>query len=73
MKKSFEQLLINLANLFKVKTIISIAVVVTTCILTCQGIIDVVAFMGMAMAIITYYFTKKDDKDDDKIEKMWYN
>ena len=64
MKEAFTQLLTNLANLFKVKTILSLVVVITTCILTFKGIIDVVAFMAMATAIVTYYFTRKDDKEE---------
>ena len=34
MKKSIEILLTNIANLFKVKTILSLAVIITVCILT---------------------------------------
>ena len=34
MKEALTQFLINLANLFKVKTILSLAVIITTCILT---------------------------------------
>ena len=63
--KPFEQLLTNIANLFKVKTIMSLIVVVTTCVLTVKGLLDVVAFMQMATAIITYYFTRKNDKEDN--------
>lgn len=53
----------NIAELFKVKTILSLLVVITTCILTFKGIIDVVAFMTITSAIITYYFTKKETKE----------
>ena len=65
MKEALAQLLVNLANLFKVKTILSLIVVVTTCVLTIKGIIDVVAFMSMATAIVTYYFTRKDDNKEE--------
>ena len=54
----------NLANLLKVKTILSLAVIFTTCILTFKNIISVEAFMAIASAIITYYFTKKADKEE---------
>lgn len=54
----------NLANLFKVKTILSLAVIFTTCVLTFKNIISVEAFMAIASAIITYYFTKKEDKEE---------
>lgn len=63
--KALEQLLINIANLFKVKTILSLVVVITTCVLTFTGVIDVVAFMSMATAIVTYYFTRKDDNKEE--------
>ena len=54
----------NLANLFKVKTILCLAVIFTTCVLTFKNIISVEAFMAIASAIITYYFTKKEDKEE---------
>lgn len=66
MNKVLETLLKNIANLFKVKSIISIAVVFTTCYLTCKGKIEVAIFMSMATAIITYYFTKDNKKDDEE-------
>lgn len=51
----------NLANLFKVKTILSLLVITTTCILTFKNVVSVEAFMAIASAIITYYFTRKDE------------
>lgn len=54
----------NLANLFKVKTILSLAVILTTCILTFKKVISVEAFMAIASAIITYYFTKSEKKEE---------
>lgn len=60
MKEAFTKLLNNLADLFKVKTILSLGVIFTTCVLTFKGVIDVVAFMTITSAIITYYFTKKE-------------
>lgn len=56
---------INLANLFKVKTILSLCVIATTCILTFKNIISVEAFMAIASAIITYYFTKAENKESE--------
>ena len=64
MKEAGATLLKNIANLFKVKTILSLAVIFTTCVLTFKNIISVEAFMAIASAIITYYFTKKEDKED---------
>lgn len=53
----------NIANLFKVKTILSISVILTTCILTFHKVISVEAFMAIASAIITYYFTKTEKEE----------
>lgn len=64
MQKALELLLKNIANLFKVKTILSLAVIITTCVLTFKNVISVEAFMAIASAIITYYFTKKEDKEE---------
>lgn len=64
MKKALEKLLTNIANLFKVKTILSLSVIITVCVLTFKNIVSVEAFMAIASAIITYYFTKKDKKEE---------
>lgn len=66
MKKSIEILLKNIANLFKVKTILSLCVIITTCILTFRGIVSVEAFMAIASAIITYYFTRPEEKKEEE-------
>lgn len=60
MKEAFTTLLTNIANLFKVKTILSIGVIGTTCYLTIKEVIDPATFMAITSAIITYYFTKQD-------------
>lgn len=59
----WKMLWINIANLFKVKTILSISVILTTCILTFHKVISVEAFMAIASAIITYYFTKPEKEE----------
>ena len=53
-------LLKNIANLFKVKTIITLMIVAVTCIGFSNGSVPVEVFVGMAMAVITYYFTKAE-------------
>lgn len=58
----------NIANLFKVKTILSLCVIITTCVLTFRGVISVEAFMAIASAIITYYFTKSEKKEEQNSE-----
>ncbi len=62
--KPFEQFLMNIANLFKLKSIMSLVVVITTCVLTFKGIVNVGEFMIMSASIITYYFTRKNDKEE---------
>ncbi len=61
MKDAQKRLLSNIADLFKVKTILSICVVLTTCILTFKGVISTESFMAIVGAIITYYFTRKNE------------
>lgn len=60
MKQALIKLVENVADLFKVKTILSFLVIITTCVLTLKGKIDVATFMTIASSIITYYFTRKD-------------
>lgn len=64
MREALIVLLKNIANLFKVKTILSLSVIITTCILTFKNIVSVEAFMAIASSIITYYFTKKENKEE---------
>ena len=63
MSKALEKFLLNIANLLKVKTILSLTVIITTCILTFKNIISIEAFMAIASAIITYYFTRKESEE----------
>ena len=65
MKEAGILLIKNLANLLKVKTILSLSVIFTTCVLTFKNIISVEAFMAIASAIITYYFTKKENENKE--------
>ena len=74
MKEAGIEIFKNIATLFKVKTILSLAVIITTCILTFKGTIDVVAFMTITSAIVTYYFTKKDEnKNTENIDESKEN
>lgn len=68
MSEAFTLLLKNIANLFKVKTILSLLVIVTTCILTFRDVVSVEAFMAIAASIITYYFTKKENENTEEIK-----
>ena len=58
-----------LANLLKVKSIISLAVILTTCYLTIKGSLEVASFMTITGAIITYYFTKDEKKETKEVEE----
>ena len=64
MAEAFTLLLKNIANLFKVKTILSLLVIITTCILTFRNVVSVEAFMAIAASIITYYFTRTEEKEE---------
>lgn len=66
MREALIVLLKNIANLFKVKTMLSLLVITTTCILTFKDIVSVEAFMAIASAIITYYFTKKETENKEE-------
>ncbi len=63
--KPLEKLIMNIADLFKLKSIMSLVVVITTCVLTFKGIVNVGEFMIMSASIITYYFTRKKDGKED--------
>lgn len=65
MENALITLVKNIANLFKVKTILSLAVIITVCVLTFKNVVSVESFMTIASAIITYYFTKKEDKKEE--------
>ncbi len=54
----------NISNLFKVKTIISLAVIFTTCYLTIVEKLDTETFIALGSAIITYYFNKKEGGEE---------
>lgn len=54
-----------IANLLKVKSILSILFSVTTCYLAIKGIISIEAFIGLTASIITYYFNKDKGSDND--------
>lgn len=71
-EKALTVFLKNIANLFKVKTILSLCVIITTCILTFKNVVSVEAFMAIASAIITYYFTKKRRKNKLIVMKNLY-
>lgn len=64
-----KELIKGLLSLLKVKSIISLSVVFTTCFLTMRGDLDTASFMALTGAIITYYFKKDDSKGDETNDK----
>ena len=61
MKEAVNKFFSNIADLFKVKTILSLSVILTTCVLTFKCVISTESFMAIAGSIITYYFTRSDE------------
>lgn len=49
-----------LTGLLKLKSILSLLFCTTTCYLAVTGKIEMETFMAITMAIITYYFTRKE-------------
>ena len=62
MEKALTALLTNIANLFKVKTIISIVVIVAMTVGFLTGLVPVEVYAPLATAVMTYFFTRKDVK-----------
>lgn len=58
--KSLESLLTNLANLFKVKTLITLLILIAATVGFLRGMVAVELYMTMATMIVTFYFTKKE-------------
>ena len=54
---------INLANLIKVKTLITLTIVAALTYGFITGLIDGEKFMIVAIMVVTYYFNKKDEAD----------
>lgn len=53
----------NLLNLLKLKSILSLMFCGVTCVLAIMGKIEMETFMAITMAIITYYFTRKNGEE----------
>ena len=70
MEKALQQLIMNIANLLKVKTIITITVISFLTVGFMKGIVPSELYASIAMAIVTFYFTKKEDNknEEEKID-----
>ena len=64
--KAWQQFTANLANLLKVKTIITLVIVFTFCYKTLQGVEITSEFVMVSTAVITYYFTKGENSRDKR-------
>lgn len=53
----------NIANLFKVKTLITLGIIGAMCYGFLKGLITSEMFAAIAGSVVTYYFTKKGDGD----------
>lgn len=51
----------NIAALFKVKTIVTLAITASMCYGFLCGLISTEVFAATAGSVITYYFTKRED------------
>lgn len=52
-------------KLLKLKSILSLMFSTTTCYLAIVGKLRMETFVGITMSIITYYFNKKGDENND--------
>ena len=57
-------LLENIAGLFKVKTIMTLLLVVTLVILALRGEIENEFFIATVSSVVTYYFTHNKNKEE---------
>jgi hypothetical protein len=57
-------LLKNLAELLKVKTLITLAIIVSLCWAFLRGEVPTELFAAVASSVITYYFTKAEGKNN---------
>ena len=55
-----------IVNLLKIKSLMTIAVMVVFVILSLQDKLDKAFTASVISAVITFYFSKKDDKDETK-------
>lgn len=53
----------KLEKLLEVKSIITLAIIFTLCYMVITHAIEVATFTTIAGSVVTYYFTRKGDKD----------
>lgn len=57
-----EKLVLAIVDLLKVKTIITLVMIITACYLAVTKQLDTAVFVGLVTSIITYYFTRSESK-----------
>ena len=65
--KPWERAVKGLAGLFRIKTVITIAIVFVLCYKTLRGMYLPDAFLMIATAVVTYYFCS-DNNIDERIK-----
>jgi Na+/H+ antiporter NhaC len=64
--KPLQQFLINIANLFKVKSIITLGIVGVFCFMAINQLEMSNEFLMILSMITTYFFTRKNRKEDEE-------
>ena len=64
MRAAVEKVLLNIAELLKVKSLISIIIIYAITYGFIKGMVAPEMYGAFAGSIITYYFTRKDKKED---------
>lgn len=60
------QVITKIANLLSVKSLVTIALTVTFCVLTCSGSLPE-NFMNIYTMVITFYFVKQLEKENTNV------
>lgn len=63
-KNALETLLTNIANLLKIKSIITLVIIATISFLVIRGTEIPPEYAAFAGSIITYFFTKPEKKEE---------
>ena len=61
-----EKFVSAIVELLKVKTIVTLALIFTTCYLALKDRIDIAVFTTLVSAVVTYYFTKRGSNNENQ-------
>ena len=62
-----EKLYLNLANLLKVKTVVTLAVMLVFCVLALTGRIEAESVMYVVTSVIAFYFGTQHEKKGESL------